>query len=82
MKEEGENRGMSFQNSVLFPKLTQKKPRGSHLYSVCSTHPASVYVYAGHREKECHVGVWNQIPQLWNLLDFTSIVSGLEGSSC
>ena len=80
-KEEGENRGMSFQNSVLFPKLTHKKPRGSHLYSVCSTHPACLCVSWTQRKR---MPRWCLEPNssVVGKLDFTSIVSGLEGSSC
>lgn len=65
---------MYLQNSILLPKFTQKKPRGSHFYSVCLTWTQRK------KKKTCHVDVWNQTLKNW--LDFMYIVSGLERGNC
>lgn len=67
---------MYLQNSILLPKFTQKKPRGSHFYSVCLTWTQ--------REKKnkttATLMFGTKLLKTW--LDFMYIISGLERGNC
>lgn len=63
---------MYLQNSILLPKLTQKKPRGSHFYSVCLT-----WTQREKKKKLPHRCLEPNSSKTGEL-DFMYMVSGLE----
>lgn len=66
---------MYLQNSILLPKLTQKKPMGSHFYSVCLT-----WTQRGKKKnpKKLPRRCLEPNSSKTGELDFMYIISGLE----